>query len=141
MPGKDFGVTDRPGEWSRQVRDLMDEMQSRNFVEFRATGAWQPRVNLYASRVAFRICVELAGLQPEDLRVECPDQTHVRITGRRQRPCLQGMESPCSVEEMEIDEGAFVRELDLPDAVDSGAVEVSYDRGFLWIRLPRSATT
>ncbi len=127
-------------EWSRKIHDIMDEMRTRIFVEYRVSGTWQPRVNLYESRAALHLCVEMAGLEPNALRVECLDATHVRITGQRGRPYAPGLDSPFSVEAMEIDEGAFAREIDLPDPVDVGAAEITYDRGFLWITLPKTTT-
>ena len=41
---------------------------------------------------------------------------------------------------MEIDEGPFRREIDLPAAVDTSQVEATYRKGFLWIRLPKTKT-
>lgn len=41
---------------------------------------------------------------------------------------------------MEIDEGPFAREIELAQPVDVNAVEVNYDRGYLWILLPKIRT-
>jgi HSP20 family molecular chaperone IbpA len=39
---------------------------------------------------------------------------------------------------MEISEGAFRREIELPEPVEQDRVEASYSKGFLWITLPRT---
>ncbi|MBK9127516.1 MAG: Hsp20/alpha crystallin family protein [Phycisphaerales bacterium] len=127
----------RIDEWSRKIHDMLDEMSNRIFFEFRPHEGWQPRINVYASRSTYVICIELAGLEPDALRVECRDETTIRLSGQRGRPLRDGLELPCSVEALEIDEGPFSREISLPEPVDAQAAEVSYDRGYLWVILPR----
>jgi HSP20 family molecular chaperone IbpA len=131
------GQGGRMDEWSRMVQTIMDEMRNRIFFEYRATGTWVPRINLYASRSAYHICVELAGLERDLVCVECIGDQRLRITGRRPQPRVGILESPFSVEVMEVDEGPFSREIDLPEPVDGNLIEVSYDRGYLWITVPK----
>ncbi len=133
-----FGHGERMDEWSRKVHTIMDEMRNRIFFEYRASGAWPPRVNVYAGRDAFYVCVELAGLERDLVCVECIDEHRIRISGQRPQPRVGVLEAPFSVELMEIDEGPFCREIDLPDAVDADTIESSYDRGYLWITVPKS---
>lgn len=136
-----FGSDEQMQEWSRKIQDIMNEMRNRNFVEYRATGTWQPRVNLYAARTAFHVCIELAGLDPEGFAVERLAATRICLRGIRQRPRRPATEDLGRVEEMEIDEGAFAREIELPEPIDEQAVEITYDRGFLWIHLPKTPQT
>lgn len=140
MSPRKFGSGDKMEDWTRRVHDIMDEMRNRIFFDYRTTGAWQPTINLYETREAFYVCVELAGLDENAISVECLSPRRVRITGQRAQPRGAGMEAPFSVEIMEIDEGPFCREVDLPDAVTVDAVEASYDKGYLWITLPKSET-
>jgi HSP20 family molecular chaperone IbpA len=136
-----FGSDERMQEWSRKIQDIMNEMRNRSYVEYRASGAWQPRVNVYAARAAFHVCIELAGLDPEEFAVECLETTRICLRGIRQPPRHVTEDDLCGVEEMEIDEGAFAREIELPEPVDEKSVEITYDRGFLWIHLPKTQGT
>jgi HSP20 family molecular chaperone IbpA len=128
---------ERMDEWSRKIHEMLDEMSNRIFFDFKRNEGWQPRINVYSSRSTYVICVELAGLEPDALHVECRDAVTVRLSGQRGRPLRDGLELPCSLEAMEIDEGPFVREIGLPEPIDARGAEVTYDRGYLWVILPR----
>ncbi len=136
-----FGTGDRMEDWSRKIHDIMDQMRNRIFFEYRATGTWAPRANVFANREAYHICVELSGLERDLICVECVDAQRVRVSGRRPPPRGPQLEGPYSVELMEIDEGAFLREIDLPEPVDGSNIEVSYDRGYLWVTIPKITPT
>ena len=51
-----------------------------------------------------------------------------------------GVEGPLSIHAMEIDEGPFRREIELPEAVDVDRMEATYSKGYLWITVPRMTT-
>lgn len=130
---------DEGGHWGRTVRRMMDEMLQRHFVDFRQSSHWRPAVNLYEGRTGYLVGVELAGMQPEEIDVRCITPTRVSITGRRSHPRRACKSSePLSMHMLEIEEGAFHRELDLPTAVDTAAVSASYEDGLLWIALPKA---
>lgn len=141
MSRSEFGSSEKMDDWSLNVQRIMEEMSNRSFVEYRGTGMWQPRVNLYACHATFRICVELAGLELDALHVRCADDKHVTLSGHRRPPGAAELKDPFSVEAMEIDEGPFLRDIDLPEPVNVGAVRISYDRGYLWITLPKTTRT
>lgn len=138
MSARKFGPEEPLDKWARNIHELLDEMHNRAFFEYRASRVWEPRVNVYTSRHAFHICVELAGLSPEALTVECRDATHVRVIGQRPRTVIPDLEGPFSVEVMEIDEGPFCRDIELPEPVDADNADSLYDRGYLWVTLPKS---
>ena len=131
---KRFGPGD---DWSRRIQDIMDEMRNRSFCDYRASGSWLPTINIYSSRVAYLLCVELAGLDGDAVSVVCPDERHVRISGQRGQPQGPGQDEPFSIELMEIDDGPFLREVDFGEPIDVHRVEAVYDKGYLWIRLPK----
>ena len=58
----------------------------------------------------------------------------VVISGQRPMPRPDVPERLC-VHVLEVDEGPFEREIDLPDPVDVDRVQVEYERGYLWITL------
>lgn len=127
-------------EWNRNVHDLIDEMHRRTFVQFRRSGAWQPATNVYESPDIYLVCVDLAGVDEHEVDVEVRDQRRVVLQGRRPRPSPADAPERLSIHVMEIDEGPFRREIELPVAVDVDAVEATYQRGYLWIRLPKRTT-
>jgi len=127
-------------DWTRKIHHIMDEMRNRTFCDYRLTGTWAPTLNLYESRAAYYLCVELAGLSPESVAVECSDPNRVRISGSRGQPRGPSQEAPFSIEVMEIDEGPFHREIDLHEPVAADSIEVLYDRGYLWVILRKMTT-
>ena len=136
-----FGDEQNVNEWSRKIHDIMDEMARRSFVHFRDSKTWQPATNVYETRDAYHICVELAGMNPDEIDVRCAEQTRVTISGLRGQARPAGVEGPLSVHAMEIDEGPFLREIDLPEPVAVDAIEATCQEGYLWITLPKMKTT
>jgi HSP20 family protein len=132
-----FGQGEGFDEWSQKIHDIMDEMQKRDFVHFRDTGTWQPATNVYETRDHYYICVELAGVREEQIDVECVEGTRIMISGSRAQPRPEGVEGPLSIHAMEIDEGPFLREIDLPEPIDVQELEATYGKGYLWITARR----
>ena len=135
-----FGQGEGFDEWSQKIHDIMDEMQKRDFVHFRDVGTWQPATNVYESRDAYHICVELAGVCQEHIDVCLTEAGRILITGTRTQPRPDGVEGPLSVHAMEIDQGPFRREIDLPEEIEGDQVEATYTEGYLWITVPRKTT-
>ena len=133
-----FGPGEGFDERSRKIHDIMDEMQKRDFVQFSDTGAWQPATNVYETRDAYFICVELAGVRQQQIDLECVEQTRITIGGNRLQPRPEGVDGPLSVHALEIDEGPFRREIELPEPIDVDKLEASYSEGYLWITVPRT---
>ncbi len=124
-------------EWTRRIHDIMDEMRKRNYVEYRDSGAWQPATNVYETREFYYICAEVGGMGEDEIDVACLDDKRVTISGCRHQPRPEDVDGPLSVHVMEIDEGPFRREIDLPEAVKIDEIEASYNQGYLWISLPK----
>jgi HSP20 family protein len=138
MAFDDFGQGASFAEWSQNIHDIMDEMLKRSFVRFRDTGTWQPATNVYETRDAYFICVELAGVDREQIDLRCCDHTRISIRGRREQPRPEGVEGPLSVHALEIDEGPFSREIELPEPVEVEQVDAKYSEGYLWITVPKT---
>jgi HSP20 family protein len=133
----DFGQSGGVERWTRQVNSIMDEMLNRSFVDFRSAGAWQPATDVYETRDRYYICVELAGVDERAVDVTCLDGRRVRISGTRPQPRPQDQPGPLSVHVLEIDEGPFLREIDLPETVRIEDVDATYSKGYLWVMLPK----
>ena len=138
MADKKCGEVERLDEWSGRMNQIMDEMLNRNYVEYRHSRTWQPPTNVYETTQAYRICIELAGMASEDIEVVCPNDRSVVVSGLRPMPRPENVDGLC-IHVLEIDEGPFEREIELPDPIDVDRVEVTYERGYLWIVLPKCA--
>ncbi len=141
MTERDFGQRENIKSWSRKVQEIMDEMHNRSFCDYRPHRTWVPNVNVYETRTTYCVCVELAGLDVDSVRVECRDDQHICISGERTRPHSADLMDPFTIELMEIDEGPFERVLDFRQRVDVTEVRVLADKGHLWITLRKTTVS
>lgn len=107
-----------------------------HFGDFCPTEAWSPPINVYQLPRRIDVCMALAGVERQavDVRVETGRLT---IRGLREspQPKRNGDES-LRIIEMEIEHGAFCREVPIPVDVDLSRVTSEYVEGMLWIHLP-----
>lgn len=82
-----------------------------------------------------RVVVDLAGVEPEDVRIVVHERALV-IAGRRRR-----LHPDCRLRYhlLEIEHGSFERRLGLPVDVDPDQAAATYDRGLLVVTLPVAA--
>ena len=108
-------------------------------VRFRTVGgrpSWQPRINVYRCRDRILICVELAGIERDeiDLRVE---PLRVSLAGRRRPPTPNDNHGELlQILALEIDDGRCEREILLPEEIVPDEVRAEQRNGLLWIDLP-----
>ena len=100
---------------------------------FRPSRAWLPPVNLYEMADKFLVCVDLAGVKRDEIDVRVTDGV-LRLEGHRKDPLPEKKR----VHRLEIDEGFFCREVEIPATVDIDAIEAVYEDGFLWVHLPKN---
>lgn len=100
---------------------------------FRSNRAWLPAVNLYEMPEEFLVCVDLAGVKRDEIDVTVKDRV-LRVEGHRHDPLPEKKR----VHLLEIDEGFFCREVEIPATVAIERIEAAYEEGFLWLHLPRS---
>jgi len=139
MPIDNFGPQRAFDDWTQKIHEIMDEMLKRSFVQFRSAGPWQPHTNVYESEAAFHVCVDVAGMDEDAIHVECRDGRCLSISGVRGQPRPPEAPDGISVHVLEIDEGRFGREIELSAPVDVNGVEANYNKGFLWITLPKTS--
>ncbi len=100
---------------------------------------WTPNVNLYESDSCYMVCVDLAGVEKDNIDVVVHNQ-RMRLTGRREVPARQASDE-CNerirIHLMEIDHGNFSREVELPADVDQDKIVAAFENGLLWIELPK----
>ncbi|MFO0839958.1 MAG: Hsp20/alpha crystallin family protein [Phycisphaerae bacterium] len=133
-----FGSDEGVERWTRNVSEIMDEMLKRSFVQFRQEGAWKPPTNVYETPEAYFVCVELAGMIIDEIQVECIGSDRLIISGQRAQPRPNANCEELSIHVLEIDEGRFRREVELPEPLRVDDVQATYDKGYLWITLPRT---
>ncbi len=119
--------------------EIVEELQTFHFQRReRSSKGWQPLVNAYRYPAHYELCAELAGVESDDVKVEVSGST-ITISGTRRWPELRCVKtgSPCHrTTLMEIQDGSFWRQIDVPDLVETGSVELQFENGLLWIRLP-----
>jgi len=107
-------------------------------LQFSRVGAhtWRPAINAYRCDKCIRVCVDLAGVERSriDLTIE-PERLFLR--GVRDVPEPTNAEGRAvQLLAMEIDYGAFEREVRLAALVDIEKVHAEQRNGLLWISLP-----
>ena len=123
---------------TRQANKLMEQFQKGFFYP---SESWTPNVNLYETSSSYLVCVDLAGVEKEKIDVEVADH-RLKLRGSRQMPNYNPDEPPDPNEKvrihlMEIDHGAFVREVEIPTDSDRQNITASYRNGLLWIEIPK----
>src|ERR1043165_162370 len=115
------------GHVARQMNKMMDQLQKGFFYP---SETWTPNVNLYETDQAYLVCVDLAGVEKEKIDIELADH---RLTLRGQRtdpaPAEAQSEEPhprVRVHLMEIDHGAFAREVELPQNVEREQIKATH---------------
>ena len=119
-----------------RLGEVVYEMTRVQFTALAGPEAWQPAINAYRCDAQITICADLAGVDREslDLHVE---PRRLTLRGRRELPEPAKQEAKLvRVLAMEIDDGPFERQVELPVAVDPERVTAQQRNGLLWIHLP-----
>ncbi|MEX2213934.1 MAG: Hsp20/alpha crystallin family protein [Phycisphaeraceae bacterium] len=118
------------------VRQLTIQLTHQKFGDFCPTDTWAPQVNLYQLRDSIVVCVDLAGVDPEQMEVSI-EPGRLTVSGYRAapEPLLEEGE-PLRIVTMEIDHGRYCRSIALPANVDVRRADSEYKAGLLWVRLP-----
>ena len=116
------------------------EGMSKSYFNYVPNEAWRPNVNLYENDCAYLVCVDLAGVNEEQIDVVVEDQT-LRIRGTRAMPRCEALaekqEKRVRIHLMEIDQGTFTRDVELPADVEKDQISAQHLNGMLWIELPK----
>jgi HSP20 family protein len=134
-------ATDPPfGNVARQMSKIMDQMH-KGYYNFAPGETWTPSVNLYETEGAYLVCVDLAGVDKDKIDIVVEDHI-LRLKGQRPVPTSADESEPdphrrVRVHLMEIDNGSFSREVELPLDVQQDKINARYRNGLLWIELPK----
>ena len=97
---------------------------------------WRPPTDVYETRDALIVTMELAGIREEDIEMTLFNDLLV-VEGERPQPPFTPLETP-SCHQLGIKYGMFRSEVHLPAAVDQENVRADYTLGILRIILPKT---
>lgn len=125
----------------RDLRDEIDELFGDLWQLSRLSGrrrAFRPQVDSFRTEdpPRFTVIVEIAGIDPDQVKVTAAEGALVISGERRRQPCEGGV-----YQQLEIEHGPFERLVHLPEDVDLSQAEARYDRGLLTIEIPIAVRT
>lgn len=120
----------------RDLREEIDELFADLWQVSRLGGVrrgFRPQLDCFLTEdpATFTVVMDIAGIDPERIRVTTADQALV-ISGERVRDECSGR----SYQHMEVEYGPFQRVVQLPENADPAQAEAQYDRGLLRISIP-----
>ena len=120
----------------RRMERMMENVLHRHGA---ASGPveWNPAADLYETRDAVVVLLEVSGVDPESLEVTL-EGTVLRVQGRRSGPPPR--RDCVALHQMEIEYGPFDRLFNVPRDLDGDGAEARLDNGFMEIRVPKRAT-
>jgi HSP20 family protein len=130
-----------------QIGEVAYQITKVHFSNFHDSGVqWRPPINVFQCASCFRICVELAGVESDQIEIDV-GLDRLWIRGYRKPPePLQELDMPVTatrkpvrVVRMEIDHGRFEREVEIPKGYDHGKITTEWENGLFWIFMPRVA--
>jgi HSP20 family molecular chaperone IbpA len=101
-----------------------------------AAHSWRPAINAYRCETCIRLCVDLAGVDREEIDLQIMPSRLVLRGVREAAEPKDEQGRALQTLAMEIDFGAFERSLDLPAEVDTERATAEQKNGLLWICLP-----
>jgi HSP20 family protein len=127
-----------------QIGEVAYQITKIHFQNFREP-VWRPASNVFECASCFRICVELAGIVPDQIEILfAPGR--LQVQGFRSAPepdgvaqgsaVIAGTRKSIRVQTMEINYGRFEREFRIPSQFDLRRISTEWENGLLWISLP-----
>jgi len=93
---------------------------------------WRPAADVYRTHYGWLVKFELAGVRPDDVRIEARDRT-LRVHGVRRD--LIAEERSCGQYQLEIAYSRFEREVELPIELQNAEIAVELQQGMLLVRI------
>jgi len=118
------------------TRDEIDELFADLWQVSHIGGlrrGFRPQLDCFQTEdpATFTVVVDIAGIDPERVRVTTSDRALV-ISGERRRDESGGR----TYQQMEVEYGPFQRVIQLPEDADPANAEATYDKGLLRIVMP-----
>ena len=117
----------------REIDELFGDIWTRAGISPRQRAGFRPRVDVYYSgdRSKAVVKADLAAVEVDDVNLEVRGRTLV-ITGERKARDTEGR----VYQQIEIEHGPFIREIQLGTDVDAEQARATYEDGILRIELP-----
>jgi HSP20 family protein len=96
-----------------------------------AGAGWQPAADVYRTRAGWLVKFDLAGVRPEDIRVEIEGRS-LRVQGVRRD---WAVEESCCYQRLEIAYSEFARQIDFPTSLEEASISTEYQAGMLLVRI------
>jgi HSP20 family protein len=133
-----------PSSYLRQLQGCLGDMTYELRIQYRSAAreqSWTPAINAYLCRDRIVVCVELAGVEKEQIELHA-EPRRLLLRGARQ-PLERTLEGgpPLQLFALEIDQGLFQREIPLPLSIEPDAVHAEQRNGLLWVYLPLAHET
>ena len=122
----------------REISSIQNEVNRlfNSFFDTPVTASerrWLPAMDLVETDDHFVLRADLPGLSEEDVEIEVEDRV-LTVSGERKAEHEDRKEGYHRVERAY---GSFTRSLTLPEGVEADAVEATFDRGVLEVRIPK----
>jgi len=93
---------------------------------------WHPPTDVYETGSHVTVKIEVAGVSEDGLTVRLHGRV-LTVSGHRDDPAAK-----LAYQQMEISYGAFHSEVHLPCDVEEAGARADYDKGFLYVKLPKA---
>jgi HSP20 family protein len=127
-----------PGNGLTVLRNEMDRLFDRIWegeLPERSLGEWNPILDFSETKDAFRVKMEVPGIDPKEIKVSLQDQI-LTISGERKKE--QQEEKDERFYRVERLYGVFTRSIRLPIPVDETKVNAFFKNGVLTIAIPKA---
>ncbi len=121
--------------FQERMNRLFQDTLGPSREELMTSGTFIPPVDIYEDEHAITLKLEVPGMEEKDIEVQLENNT---LTVRGERKFEKG-EKEENFHRIERRYGAFARSFTLPNTVDTGKVEASYENGILKIQLAKRA--
>lgn len=120
-----------------QLKRLQYEIHSTFFCATAGVTLWHPPINLLKGAGKLVVCMDISGVNKEELSVRAENK-RLLISGFRRFPEPKDLlsEEGWGIYTMEIDYGRFERIIDLPEEIEPEKVKAEYRDGMLWVIMP-----
>ena len=138
--GREFLPTARANDPFSRMHREMDRVFEDFFGNARPESGsvlLRPSVDIAESKKAYRISVEVPGIDPEQIDLQVEGDTLVLSGEKRQ----ESEDEDEGFHRIERSYGQFRRVLTLPEDVDVGGIKVDFKNGVLKIKVPRVKQT
>jgi HSP20 family molecular chaperone IbpA len=105
-------------------------------IHLRRGFGWRPATDAYETEDEFVVVMDIAGMEPKNIRVKIEDQL-LTISGVRDKVEAPGKKH---FYKMEVPVGPFERNIRVPVPVATDKILARYGNGFLEVRLKKSRT-